>query len=98
MAYINTYEVTREYAGAEEGGCFFTNRHPVASVRIRGGANSDRARQAFNAYAKAWGMKQEGYYGERMPGYWRSSGQIDYLKCVIESGPAKAWDNYQPYS
>ena len=98
MSYINTYEVSREYAGPEEGGCFYTLRTAIESIRIRGGVDSDKARQAFNRHAKANGLTASGHYGRREPGFWRSNDQIDHTVCRIESGPAVTSDNWQPYN
>jgi len=90
MTYINTYEVTREFAGAEEGGRYGTVRTPIASVRIRGGVNSRKALTAYNRYLKAqFGRLDTGYYSLRRPGYYRDSGQIDHTVCLIEAAPAR---------
>jgi hypothetical protein len=90
MAYINLVEVTREYAGGEEGGRYGTVRTVLDSVRIRGGINTDRARAAFNRYIKAnIGRCDTGFYARRFPGYYRDGGQIDHVVCSLDAEPAK---------
>jgi hypothetical protein len=86
MAYINTYEKTREFAGCEEGGRFGTVYTLIDSKRIRGGIWSERAAKAFNAYLKANGHNDTGYFAERGHGFYRSNGQIDCLVVKIEPG------------
>jgi hypothetical protein len=35
MKYVNVYEVTQEYGGPEEGGWWYSCRHPLGSVPIQ---------------------------------------------------------------
>lgn len=98
MPYINEYEVTREYAGPEEGGRYFTLRTPVNSVRIRGAIYSARVRASFNRYLEANGHGDPGYWGRREEGYYRGPGQIEHTLVCVENHPAREWNNWQPYS
>ena len=60
MAYINLYEVTRAYAGPEEGGQWFNDAVVHYTIRVRGGIYSDRARRAFNAALARFGFTRPG--------------------------------------
>lgn len=35
IMYVNAYEVTREFGGPEEGGWYFNQRSPIASIPIK---------------------------------------------------------------
>lgn len=101
MAYINVYELTREYSGPEEGGTFHTNCEVISSVRVRGGINSPKARTAFNAEVIAQGLTKPGLplrWNEKAWPGMRECGQVDKIRVTIESTPAKAWNNWQHYS
>lgn len=55
-AFVNVYEVSRVYSGPEEGGRYHDEWQCVASYRVRGSVNSDKAVQALNRYRVQYGF------------------------------------------
>lgn len=101
MAYINLYEVTRAYAGPEEGGQWFNDAVVHYTIRVRGGIYSDRARRAFNAALARFGFTRPGRplkRWERGSPTMRSIGQVDKAVLKLEYLPGKDWNDYQPYN
>lgn len=113
MPYINIYDLTRTFSGPEEGGTYHNEWELIASHRIRGKTDSDKARQMLNRFRVRYGFTPstskryktwktfralDNYRREMAFADGSELGQIDRKEIRLESTRGQSGNSWQPYS
>lgn len=86
--YINAYIVTLGYGGPEEGGWWFDEKTPLASIRVK---TEEEARQAFNLLEDLY---REDWADEPQRSSVVSNGD---LQIIIEDSRAQSQPQDRPH-